>query len=622
MDQRRRRRDRQHLRERGLLARRRRSVARRAHRSTPTRSTRLHARHRRRAHRVDRRAGHLLPRLSRCQRAAGATSSARSRSTAAVASPASAVVRASSRLTPSTDGPRYCAHAVKGKEAPPARRRRSDELVAEMRAHVRATAKDRPGVYRMALRRRRDRLRRQVEASCARGSSATSAARSGGEGRAHRARGGAHRVGVHAERVRRAARGAAAHQALPSAPQRGDEARCAALRLHQAHARRRRRSCSSCAARARDDAQIYYGPFHGAQRVSEAVRELNDALGLRDCRLDQPMHFADQPRAVPDLPAHAGLHPPRDQEVPRSVRRRLHRAASTTSASRLVRAFLDGADDGPMDALRAEMQAASEQLDFERAAMLRDKLQRLEELREQFIRFRFAVETLSFVYHGAGTRGRRSRLPHPPRSRAWRVRRCRAASSERIRLLEMVEDVFNPVGARLGAGPVARGGRAAAPLLVVPALSRRARAFATRRTSSSPSLPRSRTIPRPIRSSATRPPPPRRDRASRQRVALRRHDALRSWRGSCTPCSWRPMLGRQSRGSRCRLRGNRRLSCSASASSRGSSIRDVTNPAAATTSRSVASTRCSVSRRTAAFYRILDDSGDDFLYPASHFRPV
>jgi hypothetical protein len=23
-----------------------------------------------------------------------------------------------------------------------------------------------------------------------------------------------------------------------------------------------------------------------------------------------------------------------------------------------------------------------------------------------------------------------------------------------------------------------------------------------------------------------------------------------------------------------------------------------------------------------AFYRILDDSGDDFLYPASHFKPV
>ena len=51
------------------------------------------------------------------------------------------------------------------------------------------------------------------------------------------------------------------------------------------------------------------------------------------------------------------------------------------------------------------MEAASEQLEFERAASLRDKLQRLEALREQFVRFRFAVETLSFVYTVPGHDG-------------------------------------------------------------------------------------------------------------------------------------------------------------------------------------------------------------------------
>jgi excinuclease ABC subunit C len=109
-----------------------------------------------------------------------------------------------------------------------------------------------------------------------------------------------------------------------------------------------------------------------------------------------------------------------------------------------VRAFLDGADDGPMDSLRGEMQAASEQLEFERAGMLRDKLQRLEALREQFIRFRFAVETLSFVYPVAG---------HEGDDRLYLIRRGRVrgeftmprSESERIRLLEMVEDVFSPL---------------------------------------------------------------------------------------------------------------------------------------------------------------------------------
>src|SRR3954466_15161776 len=43
-----------------------------------------------------------------------------------------------------------------------------------------------------------------------------------------------------------------------------------------------------------EDGGVYYGPFLGAQRIGEAVRELSDALGLRDCSLDQKMHFSDQ----------------------------------------------------------------------------------------------------------------------------------------------------------------------------------------------------------------------------------------------------------------------------------------------------------------------------------------
>ncbi|MFL5640683.1 MAG: GIY-YIG nuclease family protein, partial [Gemmatimonadaceae bacterium] len=43
-----------------------------------------------------------------------------------------------------------------------------------------------------------------------------------------------------------------------------------------------------------EDADTYYGPFVGAQRVDEALRELNDALMLRDCRADMKMFFNDQ----------------------------------------------------------------------------------------------------------------------------------------------------------------------------------------------------------------------------------------------------------------------------------------------------------------------------------------
>jgi excinuclease UvrABC nuclease subunit len=54
------------------------------------------------------------------------------------------------------------------------------------------------------------------------------------------------------------------------------------------------------------------------------------------------------------------------------------------------------------------MLAHSEALEFERAGQMRDKLHRLEVLRAQFERLRFAVETLTFAYpvtgHGNETR--------------------------------------------------------------------------------------------------------------------------------------------------------------------------------------------------------------------------
>ena len=191
-----------------------------------------------------------------------------------------------------------------------------------------------------------------------------------------------------------------------------------------------------------DDAQIYYGPFSGAQRVSEAVRELNDALGLRDCRLDQPMHFADQPELFQIFPRTPGC-------IRHEIRKCLGPCVGGCTTREynervdLVRGFLDGADDGPMDALRRDMEAASEALEFERAAVLRDKLQRLEDLREQFIRFRFAVETLSFVYPVPG---------HDGDDRVYLIRRGRVrgeyamprSEQDRARLFAMVEDVFDP----------------------------------------------------------------------------------------------------------------------------------------------------------------------------------
>lgn len=154
-----------------------------------------------------------------------------------------------------------------------------------------------------------------------------------------------------------------------------------------------------------DDATIYYGPFMGAQRIAEAVRELNDVLGLRDCRSDQPIFFADQPELFTGFTRTPGC-------IRHEIRKCLGPCIGGCSVAEydrqlgLARAFLDGSSNGPAETLRQQMEAASEALEFERAGVFRDKLSRLEALREQFDRLRFAVETLSFVYDVPGRDGR------------------------------------------------------------------------------------------------------------------------------------------------------------------------------------------------------------------------
>ena len=189
-----------------------------------------------------------------------------------------------------------------------------------------------------------------------------------------------------------------------------------------------------------DDGAAYYGPFQGAMQVQEAVRELNDVLGLRDCALDRAMLFSDQQELFQIAPRTPGC-------IRYEVRKCLGPCVAGCSAGeytervRLARAFLDGADDGPIEVLRTQMESASERLEFERAALLRDKLKRLESLREQFIRFRFAVETLSFVYSVPG---------HGGEDRAYVIRRGRVRAELDVgrdplalsRLTEAAEDVF------------------------------------------------------------------------------------------------------------------------------------------------------------------------------------
>lgn len=189
-----------------------------------------------------------------------------------------------------------------------------------------------------------------------------------------------------------------------------------------------------------EDADIYYGPFVGAQRVGEALRELNDALMLRDCRTDLKMFFSDQTELF------------QLARTPGCIRHEISKclgpcvggcsAAQYDERVALARAFLDGSDDGPINMLRGEMERSSAELKFERAAAYRDKLERLEALRAQFGRLRFAVENLSFVYTVPG---------HEGEDKVYVIRRgvVRAelakpkSSKDRRTMKQLVEDIFS-----------------------------------------------------------------------------------------------------------------------------------------------------------------------------------
>ena len=190
-----------------------------------------------------------------------------------------------------------------------------------------------------------------------------------------------------------------------------------------------------------DDSALYYGPFMGAMRVAEAVRELGDALGMRDCSLDRKMHFSDQQELFTLAPRTPGCL---RYEVKKCLGPCIAACSSTDYMQRvgMARAFLDGTDDGPIELLRTEMITSSERLEYERAGAYRDKLNRLEALRDQFGRLRFAVESLSFTYRVTGYDGA-ERLYVIRRGRVRAEMDAPTTTDDHARLESMLAEIFS-----------------------------------------------------------------------------------------------------------------------------------------------------------------------------------
>lgn len=184
-----------------------------------------------------------------------------------------------------------------------------------------------------------------------------------------------------------------------------------------------------------EDGATYYGPFPRVRAVAHTIRELAHVLRIRDCPQSTPVYFDDQ------------LEIFRGGRLPHCIRADLRSclapccgrpsAEEYMKAVALARRFLEGRADVPLADLERRMQEASARMDFEYAALLRDRLERLRDFQDQLVAFRGRVEDLTFVYRVPGfggddriyliRRGRiRKELPHP------KSKRARAAVAETI----------------------------------------------------------------------------------------------------------------------------------------------------------------------------------------------
>lgn len=152
----------------------------------------------------------------------------------------------------------------------------------------------------------------------------------------------------------------------------------------------------------REDARCY-GPFRSLGRTVEAVRTLNDLLGLRDCAATMPIVFSGQgdlfgaTRQAACMRHEFGFC---SGPCAGFVTQREYRAKLATAI-----AFLEGRTIRPIDRVVSGMQEASQADRFEVAVRWREKFEQLEWLLAATSRARTAVDLLTFVYRDPGTYG-------------------------------------------------------------------------------------------------------------------------------------------------------------------------------------------------------------------------
>jgi excinuclease ABC subunit C len=139
-----------------------------------------------------------------------------------------------------------------------------------------------------------------------------------------------------------------------------------------------------------------WGPLQISWRIKEALEVFNRAFKLTDCPASVPMHFADQQRLFslelrPECLRHemgTCLGPCAGQCT----------RSQYSAQLRAARAFLDGHDRSELTRLEEQLQEASQLCEYERAASVRDRLERLQYLFDRLELLREPALPAQFVY--------------------------------------------------------------------------------------------------------------------------------------------------------------------------------------------------------------------------------
>ncbi len=191
--------------------------------------------------------------------------------------------------------------------------------------------------------------------------------------------------------------------------------------------------------RAVPDGSLYFGPFPAVGKIGRTVRDLAHAVGLRDCPGPTPIFFDDQ------------LEVFGEGRTPLCMRAELGTClapccgGTSSEAYRrqvvIARRFLEGRTRAPLVVLERQIQGAVARLDFEYAARVRDRIQRLQDFQEHLAAFRGRIESLTFLYRVSGFGGD---------SRLYLIRRGRirgefpypTTANERREIGEAIESVY------------------------------------------------------------------------------------------------------------------------------------------------------------------------------------